>query len=306
VLADVHQHLWAEELIEALAARTDPPRVRRVDGAWMLEVPGEASSTLPRDDVHERGAEARRSGLGLVCVALSSLLGVEGLPREEAEPLIEAHERGVRAAGGPFRHWAAVPLAHGGDGADVDATLDRGAVGLCLPAGALAGPGSVERCGPLLERLERRRAPLFVHPGPSPWQPALPEAGPRWWPALAGYVPAMHRAWHAWIAAGRRNHPRLRVVFALLAGLAPLHAARLEARGGPAGAARDPGLFYDTSSYGEAAPIDAMRGQVGAAQLVYGSDRPVAPPPDGRLGVQAAIAARNASELMAPLPAVTA
>jgi hypothetical protein len=116
----------------------------------------------------------------------------------------------------------------------------------------------------------------------------------------------MHRAWHAWIAAGRPRHPRLRVVFALLAGLAPLHAPRLAARGGPADAVRDPRLFYDTSSYGAGTPLAAMRTQVGAAQLVYGSDRPVAPRADDRLSAHAAIAARNAAELVAPLRAVPA
>jgi 6-methylsalicylate decarboxylase len=307
MLADVHQHLWTEDLLEALAARSEAPRVRRAEGAWVLDLASEPSSPLPPDDVHERAAEARAAGLGLVCVSLSAVLGIEGLPRDQAEHLIDAHERGVRGAGEPFRHWAAIPLADGGDPGDVDAALDRGAIGLCLPAGALADSASVERCGPLLERLERRATPLFVHPGPSPWEPAAaPESGPSWWPALAGYVPAMHRAWHAWIAAGRREHPRLQVVFALLAGLAPLHAPRLAARGGPADAVRDPRLFYDTSSYGAGTPLAAMRAQVGAAQLVYGSDRPVAPRADDRLAAHDAIAARNAAELVAPLPAVPA
>jgi hypothetical protein len=68
------------------------------------------------------------------------------------------------------------------------------------------------------------------------------------------------------------------VLFAALAGLAPLHAERLAARGGPAGAARDAQLFYDTSSYGPRA-LAAMRVAVGADALVHGSDRPYAEPP---------------------------
>jgi hypothetical protein len=64
----------------------------------------------------------------------------------------------------------------------------------------------------------------------------------------------------------------------MLAGLAPLHAERLALRGGPAAGALDPGLFYDTSSYGPRA-IDAMADLVGLDQLVSGSDRPVVDPP---------------------------
>jgi hypothetical protein len=64
----------------------------------------------------------------------------------------------------------------------------------------------------------------------------------------------------------------------MLAGLAPLHAERLAARGGPAGAVLDPHLFYDTSSYGPRA-IAAMAAVVGLDQLVTGSDRPVVDPP---------------------------
>jgi hypothetical protein len=60
----------------------------------------------------------------------------------------------------------------------------------------------------------------------------------------------------------------------MLAGLAPLHAGRLALRGGPAAACLDPDLFYDTSSYSDRA-IAAMAAEVGAEQLVLGSDRPV-------------------------------
>ena len=84
----------------------------------------------------------------------------------------------------------------------------------------------------------------------------------------------MNTAWHAFAAFGRPQHPELRVVFAMLAGGAPLHGERLAARGGPVGALADPRVFYDTSSYGERT-IDAVVRCVGIDQLVYGSDRPV-------------------------------
>jgi hypothetical protein len=97
---------------------------------------------------------------------------------------------------------------------------------------------------------------------------------------MTRYVADMNTAWHAFATFGRPVHRRLRVVFAMLAGGAPLHAERLAARGGPTAAVADNLLFYDTSSYGLRA-IDALVRCVGIDQLVHGSDRPVvdAPPP---------------------------
>jgi hypothetical protein len=92
----------------------------------------------------------------------------------------------------------------------------------------------------------------------------------------------MNAAWLAFHAAGRAEHPRLRVVFSMLAGLAPLHAERLSSRGGPGSGPPDPLVFYDTSSYGPAA-IRMLEDVVGPQQLLYGSDRPVVDP--GELGM---------------------
>jgi 6-methylsalicylate decarboxylase len=92
------------------------------------------------------------------------------------------------------------------------------------------------------------------------------------------------RAWGR-VAAGLGAHPRLRVVFAALAGLAPLHGERAAVRRGPA-VPSSPQLFYDTSSYGAQA-IAAVAAVVGAGQLVHGSDFPVlaadAPADDARV-----------------------
>ena len=67
----------------------------------------------------------------------------------------------------------------------------------------------------------------------------------------------------------------------MLAGLAPLHAERLAARGGPSEAIHDPLTAFDTSSYGPKA-IDAMLRVVGVDRLLYGSDRPVIDPVGSR------------------------
>jgi hypothetical protein len=87
----------------------------------------------------------------------------------------------------------------------------------------------------------------------------------------------MQAAWLTFVTSGRAEHPQLEVVFAMLAGGGPLLAERLSARGGPSIDLRDPGVFYDSSSFGAAA-IEAVARLTGFDQLVYGSDRPVVEP----------------------------
>ena len=259
--ADIHQHFWPEGLLSSLARRTAPPRLRRANGGWTLELAGEAPALLPDRDFDPRA----RSGADRIVIAPSAPLGIESLPVGEAQALLDDFHAGVRALGTPFELWGALALE------DPDpARLPADAVGLCLPAGAIASQAGLERLGPVLEHLD---GPLFVHPGPA----GDPRAGRAWWPAMTSYVAEMSAAWHAWAAWGRPAHPQLRVIFAMLAGLAPLHAERLAARGGPADAVHDPLTAFDTSSYGHKA-IDAMLRVVGVDRLLYGSDRPVVEP----------------------------
>ncbi len=275
---DVHQHLLPEPLLGALEKRRTAPRIRHGRSGWLLEVAGESPSVLDLSQ-HDPDARARRVGqdaLDHALVALSSVLGVEALEPDESGELLEAWDRGARELPGSFGHWGAVSLRDP-DPSHVDRALAGGAVGISLPAGALAGEGGVDRSSPLLDRLDQRSGVLFVHPGPDPWStPPLAGAGPSWLPALTRYVAEMNAAWHVF-ATIRHRVPRTRVVFAMLAGLAPLHVERLQARGGPSSAVLDANIFYDTSSYGPRA-VRAMARIVGPDQLVYGSDRPVVEP----------------------------
>jgi len=276
VTIDVHQHLWPEPLLAALAARRRAPRLVRTPSGWELRLDTEPPSplSLPDHDPARRGALVYADGLDRALVALSSPLGIEALPAGEAEPLLAAYHDGVRALGAPFGWWGAVGLETADPDA-ADALLDAGAVGISLPAGALASRRGLVRMAPLLERVAARRAPVFVHPGPVAAPAEL--AAPVWWPALTSYVTQMHTAWHAFLAWGRGEHDALDVVWAMLAGGAPLHVERLAARGGERG--HDAASFYDVSSYGPRT-VDAMVRAVGIEQLVLGSDRPVAAPPD--------------------------
>ena len=98
------------------------------------------------------------------------------------------------------------------------------------------------------------------------------------------------------------------MVFAALAGLAPLHAERLGARVARApvrAALGDPLTFYDTSSYGPLA-VEAMLQAVGPAALVHGSDWPYAEPAPLASPLRRAVFEDNPAALLRLRPAAVA
>jgi hypothetical protein len=290
-VVDIHQHLWSRPLIEALRARHAAPCVR----GSTLELAGEANYEVERAwyDVELRTAQAIDDGLDLALVSLSSPLGIESLAPDEAAELLSAYHEGVLGFPAPFGGWAAACLTDI-DPAALAAELDRGFVGLQLPATALQDAAGYDRVGPLLDVLEERSLPLLVHPGP-PGEGRPRGGDPAWWPAIVSYVQQMHSAWFAFRAHGRARHPRLRVCFTLLAGLAPLHGERFAARTGDRNVV-DEDVFVEISSYGTKA-IDATIRVLGIDALVNGSDRPYAEPVELELGAAAAHALRSANPL---------
>jgi hypothetical protein len=306
VAIDVHQHLWPEGLIAALRARRAPPRMR----GWTLELAGEPDYVVDpvSHDVAARVAQAAADGLDLALVSLSSPLGIETLAPDEAGELLAAYHDGVLAMPAPFGGWAAACLTEI-DPEALARELGRGFVGLQLPATALLDPAGYDRVAPLLEVLEAAAKPLLVHPGPAERDRlraaggsagAVAQPPPPWWPALVPYVQQMHAAWFAFRAYGRPRHPALKVCFAILAGLAPLHGERFVARAGMRSPV-DPGVFLEVSSYGTRA-VDATIRVLGIDALVNGSDRPYADPIDLDLGAAAArtIRTANAERLLYP------
>jgi predicted TIM-barrel fold metal-dependent hydrolase len=246
---DVHQHLLPPALVEALRARREPPRI--VGG--LLEL---AEGTFPfveRDhDLGERLALLDRDGIDVTIVSLAPTMETEGKPELE-----DAYNEGLRdvvaQAGGRLRAFAA--------GAPLD-----GFAGVCVSAQAL-----VRGLGTLPDELVGAGQALFVHPGP----PGVPPAGaPPWWTAVVDYPAQMQAAYFAWLADGVARHPELDVVFAVLAGGAPVQLERLRSRGGDPERASHPRIHLDVASY-RARALELCLMAVGPAQLVYGSDRPV-------------------------------
>lgn len=267
-LVDVHQHIWPSSFVDALRARNAAPRL---DG-WTLHLPGEPPYRVDPADhsISARTALTVRDGIDVALVSLSSPLGIEELPAEESRPLLDAYHDGALGLPDRFGVWAAAGVTDPDPGALRD-VLAAGCVGLQLPATALADSAGFERCAPLLSELERVCKPLFVHPGPAA-APGLPA----WWPAMVSYVTQMHTAWFAWHEFGVRRFPTLRVLFAMLAGLAPLHADRMAVRGGPGGIP-GPGVYVETSSYGREI-VAEVTSYLGEDRVLLGSDRPYARP----------------------------
>jgi 6-methylsalicylate decarboxylase len=277
---DVHQHIWTEPLLDALAARRTLPFVRRSDGLTVLHCADERPYVIDvgSESPHQRANLLQSDGIDLALIALSSPTGIEALAHEVASQLISAHLEGVLALSKEFAAWGPIAVDQP-DPDEVDDVLARGCIGVSLPGASLAGHDALQELGPVLARVAARGVPLLVHPGRSAGQ-GTREASltePLWWRALTDYVAQMQAAWMTFSALGRREHPELTVLFAMLAGGAPLLSERLTTRGGPVIDVRDPRVFYDTSSYGPAA-VEAMAACVGAGQLVYGSDRPVIEP----------------------------
>lgn len=81
---DVHQHIWPDELVDRLRARTRPPYLR----GWTLHTDGEPPYEV---DPHAHDPQARvavdhEDGVSSACVSLSAPLGIEALPRRDAAP----------------------------------------------------------------------------------------------------------------------------------------------------------------------------------------------------------------------------
>lgn len=273
---DCHQHVWPPALVEALRRRSRAPRL---DG-WELHLHGEPPYAVapPHHDLGARRATDTADGTGLTLLSLSSPLGIEGLPPEESTPLLDLWHASADHLDDGHGLWAAPRLVEP-DGVALAGVLAHPRVrGLQVPATALATPGALEQVAPVLQVAEAADLPVLVHPGPAAPGPGVPD----WWPALTDYTAQQAAAWFAWHVAGRALLPRLRIGFVALAGLAPLHHERLAQRGGELGPL-DPGVFYETSSYGRQA-VDAMTRVVGADALVHGTDRPYAGPTDLALG----------------------
>lgn len=253
---DFHQHLWPEPFIAALTKRTQPPRLAGRTLELSVEPPLEID--LRAHDPQERLGLLDRHGIDRALVSLPPTLEIEA-----EHELLDAYHRGIievaAASGGRL-----VPLAAG-------ACL-AGFAGACLSAAAL-----VAGAEPLLAELEAAGRLLFVHPGPPSPPPDVPAP---WWPAVVDYTSQMQAAYMAWLGRDAVRHPRLPVVFAILAGGAPVQLERLASRGVEPRTALRENVYLETASYGRRS-LELALSTYGVTQLLFGSDAPVLDPEPG-------------------------
>jgi predicted TIM-barrel fold metal-dependent hydrolase len=256
---DIHEHLWPPSFFAALSARSEPPRLR----GRALELAGAPVWEL---DVESHGLDARLalmdlSGLDRAVVSLQPTLGIGDLAEDEARELVDTWEAGVlelaRAAGGRI-----IPLA-AREPAD-------GFAGLCVAGAELL---DLDALAPRLDALTETGGFLFVHPGAA----VTPPGAPPWWTAIVDYTAEMQAAYIAWLAAGAARWPELDVVFAILAGGAPIQLERMAARGVEERSAMLPHIWFDTATYGRRA-LDLAMSTFGVEPMLFGSDLPVVDP----------------------------
>jgi predicted TIM-barrel fold metal-dependent hydrolase len=249
---DVHQHLWPPPVIDALRRRRDPPRL---DGDVLELEEGRFPTDLAAHRLDDRLALLDRDGVDVAVVSLQPTLDLDAAP-ELAEAFHEGMAQVSSAADGRLRAFAAGRCLPGFAGA-------------CVPAGAL-----LEGLDALPGELEQAGQSLFVHPGPPG---ARPHGSPDWWASIVDYGAQMQAAYLAWISGGAQRHPELPVVFAVLAGGAPIQLERLQSRGVEAEAVLHRCVYLDTASYGRRA-LELVLASHGLDQIVYGSDVPVVDP----------------------------
>jgi 6-methylsalicylate decarboxylase len=259
---DVHQHLWPESFFATLSARTEPPRLVGRD----LQLAGEPVWTVnvASHDLATRLAILDRYELDRALVSLQPTLGLDRLPAAEADELAASWESGILelAAASTGR---IVPLAA--------REPDGRFAGLCV-----AGPEllDLDALAPRLDALEAAGGVLFVHPGMA----RSPRGAPAWWTAVVDYTAQMQAAYASWFAAGAARWPELDVVFAILAGGAPIQLERMASRGVDERDAVLPRVWFDTATYGRRA-LELTMATYGVDRMLFGSDVPVVDPAPG-------------------------
>ena len=245
---DLHQHVWPRRLVRVLRERSEPPRLEHD-----VLVTGEGSFPIDVDAVlpETRLDLLDRRGIDVAVVSLQPTL-------DPPPEVVDAYHEGMADLDDPRLR----PLAYA-------AALD-GFAGASIAARDLL---DLALLAPLLDELERRGQILFVHPGPG----RTVEDAPAWWCSVVDYTAQMQAAYAFWLWQGAQRWPKLRVLFALLAGGAPFQLERLAARGLELRDAVAADVYLDTSSYGPRA-LELCLSVYGVDRLVYGSDAPVLDP----------------------------
>jgi hypothetical protein len=253
---DLHQHLWPPAFVDALQARSEPPRLQ---GNMLTTHEGRFEIDLRDHDPERRLELLDRDGIDVAVVSLQTSLGLERLQDEERRALEEGWAAAigdvVAESGGRIRAFS-------------PGAVRPGFAGVSVGSAALA---DFEHAAELFDATQTAGAILFVHPDAG--RPS-DRGRPPWWDWVTGYPARMQEAYLAWLAFGRERWPSLRVLFAMLAGGGPFQLERLARRGLDVRSALDPNTYFEVSTHGRRA-LELCIETYGVGQLAYGSDTPV-------------------------------
>ncbi len=170
---DMHCHFVPPDLVEALRARTDPPRLEcDADGVdYIVQPVGRRAFTAANTDMEARLVLMDRLGVETEMLSLGLLMGVHSLPLPEAGPLVQMFNDALsvlcRRFPDRFVGLAALPMA------DLPAAVaelrrarrDLGLVGAILPANCLVSLAEADKLRPIFAAGQELGLHFFVHPG---------------------------------------------------------------------------------------------------------------------------------------------
>jgi hypothetical protein len=241
---DVHQHLWPESLVEALAERAAANGITIVRVYGSTEHPSVTGSAFddPADKRHATdGAPLRHSGSTCSTTRKPSLRG--RITRVRAP---RSAERGRLLA----PRWAVSRRV----------SPARSSPRTTWPTSTASPPARRPPAARALRLFIRVRSAAC--------------GAPARWASTIDYTAQMQRAYGRWLAHGVERWPDLRTCSRSSPEVRRSSSSAAQARGFDITNALHPTIFLDTSSYGRRA-LEFCLATFGARQIVFGSDAPV-------------------------------
>lgn len=272
-LVDVHSHFLTDQYVhEAKAAGHVHP-----DGM----------SAWPAWDASEHTELMQQCGIATSLLSISSPgthFGDDAAARKLSRHVNEAGAEIRRADPDRFGHFASLPLPDvDGALAELEYAIDQlGADGVTAESnahGIYLGAAGYE---PLLEELDRRRTPVFVHPTSPPHYQAVSLGRPR---PMLEFIFDSTRTVSDLVFNGRLvRYPNIPWIFTHGGGTLPLLAERMELFRSVFAAGRQEGesgdsipaqiarLWYDIAGTPFPYQVPALVAAFGSERLLYGSD----------------------------------
>ncbi len=181
---DFHAHWLPQELARALAERRTAPFIETGRDGETFHMPvGAIPFDAEFSDLEARLRFMDRHDIARQVLSLPCLFGLDGLPVEEAAPLLDlfndATARAVRQWPDRFSGLASLPFDDMQRAAsDYRRARAAGLLGAIVPINYFASIGHMDALAPLLQAAEEAGGHLFLHPGLRAEEAAVVDATP--------------------------------------------------------------------------------------------------------------------------------